>query len=299
MLKKSFTEEYKNPSKKIHQNNPKAQPLLAPFISLYYFVIGVGALPVRLLTRRNFGERSIPLLALILFIGTYFYYVFIVYFQVQGLQFLGVFYLLGYNTQELTPEEPFHLYIFFVILLFLNGFSVLLINVIEKAVNHFKKIKAGELNNSKSSEYRGDSFKFLHLLGTEFNTPLGIYLVDYDFLQRVVEPYKYFIGGLKIFFWATLISFFILMIKPPLLLVGLAIIILSYSGLGLMVSLSSICLFLEEQGIKQRKRDAALDIIDGEKDMKSIMELKEQILLEEDSNSNNIQSDSFPVVKIR
>ena len=298
MLQKSFADKYKNPSKKIHQNNPSVQPLLIPFIALYNFVIGVGALPIRLLTRRNFGERSIPVLALVLFIASYIYYAFITYVQVQGVQFIGLLYLLGYTSETLIPKESFGLYYFLIILFFCNGFAVLLFNIIRKTVNHYQRIKKVKVDDFKSSEYRGESYKLIHLLGTEFKTPFGIYLVNYDLLQGVIEPYKYFISGLKIFFWTTIISFFILIIKPPIILVYLAIIIFTYSGLGLMVSLSSICLFLEEQGIRQRKRDAALDIIDGEKDMKSILELKEEILLKGSNTSIDSQNEPFPTVKI-
>ena len=303
MLQKSYSDQYKSPTKNIHQSDPKSQPLLRPFIQFYYFLVGTGAIPVRLLIHENFGERSISPLALLTSLGFHLWYVFEYAGGFTVLGSYGVFAFFGIESFDINPETTFET-IAFLSLFVINGFIIYLIEVFIINGKKIFKIIADSLREdpiTKNSYSRGESvyFKIEDYLGKEKRTILGKQIIDESKFRMLIEPQKVFLYGLGILLLFLTIDVLLAAFFDSLFISWIVIFCLSCSSVGLLISLSAICLFLEEFGIHSRIRDSALDILDGGRDLKLIMETKNKLLTDEKGDvSTKAETEEFPTVRI-
>lgn len=296
MLQKSYSDDYTNKAAKgINKTDPKEQPIVGAFIQLFHFIVGAGAVPVRLLRRKNFGERSITSTSWAVSLGLHLWYIY---------GYAAIFIGFGALTFfRLKPPESLNYFDFFLIFLitFLNPFNFYLRQVFyTKAKLHFKAVikKAQDNRINESSYYRGDAIYHTDYLGKEIKTILGKFTVDEEILRMIVEPRKTLYAGLLITLCSALLSFIIAFATNNFYVNCLAIYIFSFSAVGIMIALSSFCLFLEELGLYLRKRNAALDILDGERDLKAIMETKGKLLGVNGENNKTNLKEEFPTVEI-
>ena len=307
MLQKSYVDNYKNKgTKNIHKHDPKTQPITGVFLQFYYFIIGAGAVPVRLLIRDNIGERSITPLALFTSLGIHIWYVYGVIFQFTGLGVFGFFALGRYIGLTTIPNSFTTLEWVVVGLLFLlNGFHIYIVTpFFIRGRRHFKKVskraKNNEFNEEEGSYYRGDIKCFTKRLGTIAKTPIGRFKVDKDNFGILIEPYYSALRGIGVTFISLVIAFFIPILPIPFIFKLCSIFFLSVAGVGILYILSAFCLFLEELGLFLRVRDAALDIIDGEKDLKKILKVRDNLISNSVNTkklpSRNSKKEDFPIV---
>lgn len=298
MIQKPNAEEYKQPSKNIHQSNPKNQPILTPFLKLYNFIIGVGAIPVRLLFYRDIGERSISFFGWLLSLGAHIYYT---YYYAVGISALMGYGMLRFLYPELLEKKIFPAFDSYSLwtLLLINGVSVYFFRAfLIEGYRILNRRKTEDELKFKSSYYRGDSIfsKPKDYIGTTRWTILGKKTITDDNFRIFIEPQKIFLFGLCLFLLSIIIPIPLLIMADSLISIGIALFIFSYSSVGILVSLSAICLFLEEYGIQKRIRDAALDILDGEKDLERVLEVKSNI--EGNADQREILNANYPIVKI-
>ena len=170
----------------------------------------------------------------------------------------------------------------------------------KKSKYHFKTAikKAQSDKITESSYYRGDAIYHKDYIGKEIKTILGKFTVDEEILRMIVEPRKTFYAGLLITLCSVLLSFIIAFSIDNFYAKCFAVYIFSFSAAGIMITLSAVCLFLEELGLYMRKRNAALDILDGEKDLKLIMEAKGKLLGINNPDETINLKEEFPVVEI-
>ena len=305
MLQKSYTDNLPKDSKHLHKSDPHSYPVVGAILQLAYFIIGAGAVPVRLLLRKNFGERTIPPLALFISLVFHTYYVF---------EHISVFNLLGLFLQNLFGKENLNsinnwdgirlalLFGVFVI----NFYGYYLYQVFYKrGRRHFKALINAARNNQVkiSSYYRGDGQYFRERMGTVIKTPLGRLTVDEDIQRMVVEPWEVTKIALKILLVSIVLTTVFVLVPFTLLTQILCVLAQSLGATAIMIMLSAICLFLEELGIFLRIRGTALDILDGEEDLQVILAQKSQLLnevAEKDPSKarSNLPGEAFPEIKL-
>ncbi len=305
MLQQSYSDigRQKDPTKNIHQSDPTKQPLLQPFLKLYYFIVGVGAIPVRLLIHKNFGERSISPLALLISLGFHVYYLTL---DLNSYTLLGAYILydlFGITILDISGDSPMEKASLWLLLLF-NGYFIYLYEVFivngkkvyHNIANSFKNDKV-----EKSTYFRGESeyFDKENFVSKQKWTIFGKQIITEINFRILIEPQKIFLYGLAIFLLFTAFSGLLLIFSDVFIFKWFAYFCLTCIPVGILISLSAICLFLEEYGIYSRIRHSALDILDSEKDYQIIMHQKEELQKGRISNDNAIDSEAiFPEVKI-
>lgn len=236
---------------------PDSNAIIGALIQGYFFIVSVGALPIRLILRKNLGERSFTIFGFIVSMCFYIFY---------GI-FLGGFGVISLVTQFFGEIEITWLTNIRIFLL--NPFFIFMLVVISKAVTHFKDIfRKIRTNQIQYSYFRGESIYFKKRKGGK---KWG-FEIDERFIRMVIEPLAVLRIGLLIFLVAAgVVSFnyfYILMTKTLLffqpILIWTAI-------LGLTLVFSALCLFLEEFGIMMRIRNSVLDLIDADIDMQIVM----------------------------
>ena len=303
MLQKTYLDDkYKQPSKNIHQNNPQDQPLLKPFIQLYYFLVSAGAVPVRLLFHKNFGERSITPLTWAVSFGFHVWYLFeyaIGYVLITGAFIIS--YILDIESGSYAELEDFS----FLSLLVINGFTwYLLVAFFINGRKVFKNVLFS-LNNSptnNSSYHRGESVYLdkKRFIGKTKFTFLGKLEIDNEKFRILIEPQYYALYGIILIFLFPILGSLVISNFNHFFATWLSYFLFSTSSAGVLIFFSSICLFLEEYGIRERIRNSALDIIDGEKDLKLILETKDKIISSKSNvKKNNLaKQENYPIVRI-
>lgn len=297
MLQKPTYDEHESTTKKLHQSDPKNQPILAPFLKLYNFIISTGAIPVRLIFFENIGERSISILGWFLSLIGHFYYAYnyaMTVFIISG--FIVIPEYLRCKVETLEDNYSL-LWFVFVNSIFVYFLRAILFEGIS-LINSFDDDDFSEATVEKGSYYRGDSIltKPDDYIGTHRNTFLGKKLITKDNFNIFIEPKKIFLFGIYFSIFSLILSVLVLAISESMFWIWCSIFILSNFPVGILVSLSAICLFLEEYSIRKRIRDAALDIIDAEKDLELILQAKMTIEGKKQNISPN--TNNYPTVKI-
>ena len=293
MLNSSFLNIESKSGKGIHSTNPSQQPIVGGFIALFNFIIGAGAIPIRLLLRKDMGERSIGIFAFILALAGHIYYLY---------EYIVIYSLLPLMYQD--NLDSLNLLTVVVFVCFLNPFIIYLLNISSLGLKHFRvvyaKAKANVVEDNSYSRGTSRLFKYKNYQGKQRSFLTFKYLVNETTMRMIVEPMKMLGFGATIFL-VSLIPSFSFIINSIKAYKILSITFLSLSATGLVIMLSAICLFIEEFSIFMRIRGAALDMIDAEHDLKIIIEEKEKLLqgkkrtLNNDSTkSNNTQ---YPLVK--
>lgn len=243
--------------------DPQDNAILGALIQGYFFVVSAGALPLRMILRKNLGERSFSIFGFIVSVGFYIYY---------GI-LLGGAGVITLTSQLFGGVEANWLDYARVILL--NPFLIFIAIVIIRAVQHFKKVMRKAQNNQvQYSYFRGEGKYFRKRKGGK---KWG-FEIDERFMRMVIEPLAILKIGLLILFIAagavTFNYFYVVMTDS---LIYLQPILIWTAVLGLVLVLSAIFLFLEEFGIMMRIRGAVLDLIDADIDMQMIMKRKAEM----------------------
>ena len=260
----------------------KANPLFSSIIFGYFFLVNTFAVPVRLFFRKKVGERAIGIVSWTICIIVLFIY---------GQVFLPMYFtwISGTYLDVIPPEGEF---VFINSYLFTTPYFTFIWIIIIGGLIHFfgiyQRMNKGELKHSYD---RGDS-RILELLKTLFPGIKKYKLLD-TWMRIIVEPILALALGMILWNIA-------LIEHPPTELMKLQTsnklelrylanpveirpLIDKYihnrylGATGLAVMLSGLCLFLEEFGIKLRRRGLALDLIDSEYDMEYVLEKKREI----------------------
>lgn len=269
----------KDALKGLYGTDTKGQGLIGAFIQGYNFLVSAGSIPARLYLRDNIGERSFSPFAFLVCIGLHLWY---------SSLFIGIIALFTVGSESIS---------LIVLAILLNPFIIYLGYIVKKGFAHFKSvIEKGKKNQTGYSYYRGDGKYYEHYRGKTFKG----FIIEDTLMRMVVEPRAIIKTGLLTMFLPIiifLISRFILKIEidnleHKSLFVSLAwIMSISISFTGLAIIFSGICLFLEELGIFLRIRGAALDMIDGEFDMQTVMNQK-TLLAAGQTNNQTISNSS-------
>lgn len=247
--------------------DPNSNAILGALIQGYFFVVSAGALPLRMILRKNLGERSFTILGFIVSICFYAYY---------GM-LLGGIGVIALTSQLFGGIEEN--WMNYARLILLNPFLIFMIIVIIKAIQHFKKVmRRAQKNQIQYSYFRGEGIFFRKRKGGQ---KWG-FEIDERFMRMVIEPIAVLkIGFLILFTSIGVVTFNYFYVVMTELLIFLQPILIWTAVLGLVLVLSSIFLFLEEFGIMMRIRGAVLDLIDGDIDMQIIMKRKAEMATEE------------------
>ncbi len=270
--------------------------IIDTFIQSYSFIIGIGALPIRLYFRENLGERAFSPFALIVCIIFYFFIGLIGGFIVNELVFRMIKGDIISNTNNIGFSSLINL-------LLLSPVFIFLLFTASMGVKHLRRVfrEAEESDVVRYSYYRGDSRYYKDFIGKV--SVFGKVHTEQS-VRMNFEPKIAAIKGGLILFISVLVSstliFLDFNIIGPYFRIYLGFIHIT----GVMIILGSLCLYLEEFGIMLRVRGKVLDMIDGEYDMMFIKAERDRLKLttegDESSNKsivNRLSDDSSIVVE--
>lgn len=295
MLFKSYSDKtFGNKSSKgLTRTNPTTQPIIGAFVQLYYFFVGVGAVPVRLMLRKNFGERSLTPMAWTISLA--------IHLVVFVYSFAGVYLMEDKFTRGYYSEYSFQQMI--LIWLFVNPFTYYLIFVFfKRGIGHFRTIikMPNHINTKEGSYFRGESRYYSHFIGKKIRTLMGRFVVDKTILRMVVEPRKIFQFSIVIFLISLILDSYFINGNYRLP----SFITYFLGATSLIISISALCLFLEELGLLLRLRGAAWDMIDGGKDLELVMEMRDDLISKSGNKEkllsapNSSNEETYPIVRI-
>ncbi|MCA0235856.1 MAG: hypothetical protein LCH81_05700 [Bacteroidetes bacterium] len=266
--------------------SPKSNAIFGAIAQAYYFLIGTGSIPARLLMRKNLGERAFSPFAFLLCVFFFIYYGFVPWdedFPILGV--VGVVGNLGASHFWGIESNLSRLILANIIL---NPCLWFIVWLIIKGFQHFKSvIKKVRNNQIEYSYYRGEGRYFEHRMkGKKWG-----FDIDERFIRMVIEPLAIFRVSFSIFILGILTGLAIYRWGDQANEInGYILIFLGWlTNLGLLATFSAVCLFLEEYGIMARIRDAALDLIDGEYDMAFVMKKKEELQSEREKQTDNVK----------
>lgn len=251
--------------------DPQQNVIIGIIVPVYYFLLSAGGLPVRLLLRKNMGERAFSLFVFILAMLFYIAYGYVAH---------NIF--LSESSYPLADAETgssvnYWKTVLHNILVFLiNPYVIFMAIITSKAVNHFGRIiKNARKNKYEYSYYRGDGIYFEHKKRKSF----WGFKVTEPIIRMVYEP----LGVLKICIPMIIICVGIIRLQNSLDFEAayLSYIESIFSGLLITfvaLTFSAIILFLDEFSITMRIRNYALSMLDGEIDMKKVTELKNKFV---------------------
>jgi hypothetical protein len=242
--------------------NAKGISFFALITQAFSFIVGIAALPLRLFLRKNLGERTIRPGMFLLSIALHIYY-----FTIFDSWLLILTILSREGDLSLDHLFPSGLF------LLLNPYFIFLFFVIQKGVRHFKqKFREGKNNQTGYSYHRGESKYFDSWHGKKV---WGMNAND-QIIRMIVEPRFVFKLGLLMVFVPLMITLFTTLILS-VETVSLYSLFASLACTGLVLALDGLCLFIDELSLFLAKRDHVLDMLDGQDDMKEMMESREEI----------------------
>ena len=271
-------------------SNFNNNPVFNLFVFGYFFIVSIGAIPLKLILRYKHGERAINLASFAVCIIIMFYHGTIWLGEIF-LEFIIGFEFYGTISMKYAMSNPYTLFAVFILAL----------GIIHLALAFRKSLK----KLPEYSYYRGNSI-ILGLMSLSKSGKESMTESFRDIFKSYIEPIIGIIIGLIILYAAitnfptqeiTDLNERIVDIETEFeenysedtdleydiygdlqqedVNVVDSYILWKYIGvIGMVLMLSGICLFLEEVGIKLRKRGAVLDLIDSEHDMNYIMKEK-------------------------
>lgn len=258
--------------------SPKHNMLINAMFHVYFFAVSSCSIPVRLLLRKNMGERAFSLFS---FLTCIFFFllsnVLILSMRFNDGGYLDSSYslLLKLPTDGSFFQGQIQSFTLIIFLLLINPTFILTVIIIKFGVSHFRDcIKGIEDNRLHYSQYRGDSIYYDKNQGDTF---LG-YPITPLLTRMVVEP----LSIIKLIA-PTLFIFLMLLLTVNYETPSIPGFFTKYALEGMLLALfmilfSSLCLFLDELGIWMKVRSSVLDLIDGEVDMETMMRLKTEIV---------------------
>ena len=300
MLQKTLTElDSKGTVKGLHKFSSKNQGIVGLIIEGFAFIVGVGAIPFKLVTYKNLGQRSFGILAFIISITFY------------ALLSIGLTLVTGFSVLSSIEVDPTVLRIASIMFSGLNFSTVYMAIVFLYGYKFLKTAHKDffKLTYDEHSYYRGDlrygSFedykdrKRLGFIGDSKECVRMYFTTSDDFK----DAFYFILIGLGCVGLLMVIKYFEINNLLAILIIPVASIFYT----SFVIMLSSFFAWVEEYGIQQRKNDAVLDMLDSEKDVKLLMD-KKAMLLETTLSSNkllnqpNIQfskkKKSYPIVRV-
>lgn len=233
-------------------------PILSGIISAYYFILGALALPIRLILRKNLGERAFTPFSLLLFLVIYA----IIQFYIE---------LLLLHTSKLVYKFYLNPVYWFVFLTYFLAF-----------LHFIRVIKLANSGIVSYSYYRGESryFKFL-----EKNSENLFINSGEIFVRLILEP------GIVMVISLTFILFYNSIYGNDLILKGNLELYLNWIWcLFILVAISTFCLFLEELAIAMNIRAVILDFIDSQIDMEFIEEKRNKYTVKKPNRNQELEN---------
>lgn len=244
--------------------NAKNLTIWGLLTSAFSYIVGIATIPMRLLLRSNIGERSIRVGSFLIALGLHIY----AYFKL-GIYVVGFQYLMGGIEFE---------GILVYVLILLNPYVIFLLFILAVGVKHFRQKISQALSFKVGNSYhRGESKYFENWRDFKI---FG-FVADDTVIRMLVEPRAVMKYSASISLFCLSIVFLSLAYKFNLSFFG--ILISSMLTSSILFFLTGLCLFVEEFSLYMVKRDRALDLLDGEFDMKEILSMKNHI--EQDRNT--------------
>lgn len=242
-------------------------------ITAYFFLVSAGGIPVRLLMRKNMGERAISIMGLVT--SLLFYAVISLFGVVIMYEILYLDNPFFFNYTEKSGVTFWQQLVFDILILLINPVTLFLVITLSKGAQHFKTIFFKvQKNHLQYSKHRGESICFTpnpdnKFFGLSENGLIIRMLKEPFIVLRLAVP-------LSIILLVTLI------VTPspnPNSLLGFIVseLLISCLFVQLIFEFSALCLFLEEFGLITNYRNAVLDIIDGEAESDLLMKVKQQL----------------------
>ena len=235
-------------------------------LGAFSFIIGVAALPLRLVLRKNIGERSVRPFAFILSIALHIYYFTIFDSMIAALAILGV-------DSSVFEGVGYEGLIYLALFALINPYTLLLLWAVRMGVLHFKqKIKEAQEGKTGYTYYRGESRYFVNWDKPSING----FETNEDSIRALAEPKAVAAIALTVSLLsaiAILILIFLVESKSVLLVASLATIFAT----GLVVFLDAICLAIDEISLVLGRRDKVLDMLDSEEDANTLMGQKDEM----------------------
>lgn len=274
--------------------------LLGFIIASYSFIISTGAIPFRLIMRKNMGERAFSIFAFLVSLAFYIslglILIWLGYLAMLGIKLDGAWFI---------PESLWQKYILSAILLMINPYSIFCLLFIQRGIKHYEQVldlnRSGTYSYSRSlGESQYPQFKD-DLIFWGFKVDQRLFRMIYQ--PRVVLEYCL----------PTAIGSFLLLrrviftVPDSSFITFLDYILAGVFSSSVAISISAICTSLDEFAKILHKRSAILDLIDGEVDMKMLIADKNSLLHKSDATSakkgesnksENIELSSF-VAKVQ
>lgn len=253
--------------------SPKTNIFIGLLLSLYYFLIGVGGIPVRLLMRRNLGERAFSFLGLVTCLLFYLFLAAIIWDSIWSDCMNDNYDVVTYVEHE--GLEYWKAFFFYLLIIFLNPISFFIVFIFAKGLSHFKKVFLNIIENEfQYSKYRGDGIYFNEKLGGKF---WGLEVNDLT-IRMLIEP----VSVIRICLPLYIICYLILSYIGETDVSSYFSFFLSSTFLGFLIvnlfySLSAVFVFLEELATNITLRNSALDLIDAEAESDLIYTIKKEI----------------------
>lgn len=240
---------------------------LSIILGAFNFVVGIAALPLRLILRKNIGERSIQPISFVLAITLHVYY-----FTLFDTQLVAVS-ILGTADNSFLNEMGLEIILYVGGLILINPYSLFLLWVIYRGVKHFRQKIRSALSEEVSYTYhRGESRYFQKW---DKPTIFGFDVND-ETIRMLAEPKAVLVIGLAISLASAVITgglIFFFEIESIFLIATFA----SLTASGLVIAFDAFCLGIDEITLALNRRSKILDILDSEEDARVIVEQKDTL----------------------
>ncbi|MGH1438038.1 MAG: hypothetical protein ACRBG0_26625 [Lewinella sp.] len=250
--------------------------LLLGIISFgFFFVVSIISTPCKLILREKLGERVIGLSSFAIFLLWYAFVTSIILILIG--QYGESSFLMQWSKMSFFGAASFSWKTFFfnVFLVLINPIFAFAILFLAEGINHFARcIKMIRDKKISYSYFRGDSRYFKKWIGKK----LWGHAIDGTTHKLLIEPFMVF----KYSSIILLLSIVTMRMQPSsnsyeaITLIFNSISIGSFS-ISIIFLLGAIALFAEEILILKHQRDALLDMIDSEYDLKQVLDSKELV----------------------
>jgi hypothetical protein len=238
----------------------------------FFFILNILSIPARIILRDEHGERSLRLTTFLLHLASFLYIlvaVFLVHHQ------FGESILMErwkhsnpiWNSAFAWNEALLNL-----LLVFISPAFAWVVILIDGFVKHFRRcLNMAKKGIATYSYARGESKFIAKWADRKF---FGIKINNVKF-QLFVEPYlilKY--SFLLMVFGSIGLSFCPLGVYPNIIAMTSETLCIGSIIVSISLFISGIALFLEEAMILKNRRNALLDMVDGEYEMELVLEAK-------------------------
>ena len=256
--------------------DPKHNMIFDLVFSTAFFIIRAASIPVRLLLRKNMGERAFSILG---FLSS------LTLFSIGGVVLFSISHEFLLNTTSKVSDlyslygksgSEYWVSLLFILLLTLtNPLAIFLVLTMDLGIQHFKVVLIDIRNNVlRYSKHRGES---LDSKGKPNMNFFGL-KIDESITRMIIEPFWVIVYTLPLLILCLGVLFYNVDFKINS---SFELLIFNFLLGALIVHFflifSAFCVFVEEAEIRTNLRNSALDVIDAEAESQLILEMKNQI----------------------